>query len=72
MKPKRNDNHWFVWQFLVHKIISGQDDKCAVMWENMIHHLTNCISNHNAVAKMIEIHTHMVDGYIFNYEIHHP
>jgi flagellar biosynthesis regulator FlbT len=71
MKLEPNGNHWFVWHFLVHMIINGQDDKCAAMWENMIHHLTSCISNHNVVAKMIGIHTHMVDGYIFNYAIHH-
>lgn len=75
MKPELNDNHWFVWHFLVHMNISWQDDKCAAIWENMIHHPTSCISNHNTVAKnvsYIKIFTHKVDGYIFNYEIHHP
>jgi hypothetical protein len=56
------DIFWCTWQ----------DDKCVATSENKIHHITSCISNHNAVAKMIEIHSHMVDGYIFNYEIHHP
>jgi len=69
---------WIEWQSLICVIFFGahdhcwQDDKCVAMWKNMIHHPISCISNHNAIAKMIEIHTHMVDGYIFHYEIHHP
>jgi hypothetical protein len=37
----------------------------------MICHQINHINSHNVVAKTIEIHTNMVDGYVFDYKIQH-